>query len=1652
MSQSHSTDHHSHHQPHTVILPNTTDEPTNKHKQQQQQHEDQLIDNHWYDTISTFWRQLTALLYKNYLLKKRMWFSTLLEIGLPVAVMGLMIWIRFSIPREHHGGVPNPASQSFNGEKYAIEIAFAIQTLNYVHPLLVFIPSPSVDPIAQAFVKKYPILYPNVVTMDSVDTLNKWIFNDSYGVDASHGQILGAVVMNDIGTVSNPIWSYEIRQNTTSLTISTAGEQFDMLSDAYNNDWNTYLMSRGQMFLQNFMDNYIIQQSATNPGIQLNRQWNVTPFPWLAYINDNFMTIMTQFIGIFFTLVYIWPLTRLVKSIVDEREKGIYDNLAMMGMNNMMNFISWFITYTIIQLCTAGLITLATYNNVFRYSSPGYILLYFYLFGFCVFSFGYMMSTIFTSSRSAATMSALIFLTLYFAFYAVYDTNVISSQLVQTLACLHAPICFGITATTIGQFETAGVGLHSSNVDMLVENFSFDIYIYMMVADFFLYLFIAYCVTQWQESRRLRRVKQIMTYYTMLLCTPIINILYPSHNKSIDTDHKPIDQQPSDGNIESVNDSIQSNLSISIQNLTKQFMGENNQKRTVVNNFTLDIYSNQILSLLGHNGAGKSTLISLLTGVNTPTSGTAFINGYDIQLHMKHLRKQLGVCTQHNALFDTLTVDEHLRLYAYIKGVSYSQRDNEVDSIALSIGLDHMMNVQSMNLSGGYKRKLCVALALIGNSKIVFLDEPTAGMDPYARRFTWDILRKYKHNRTIILTTHLMDEADYLGDRIAIMSSGQLQCCGSSLYLKNKYGVGYSLTLVKNQSFNESHTMRLIHKHVVDAECVSNSGNEYSVRLPTESTQSFADLFDELDQSLESCGVSTYGMSMTTLEEVFLRVGNDDNSSHNKNMAIQRQLPRAPSFSSAMMQHTDNELSLVSNTNNAQHNELTNDQYLIQRQQSLQNNPTFDTTQTQQSIYNHTPSGTPHGKLSTRHSYYSTPQQHSRQSSTLELPSSVATGGTVVQLSDHEHVIDVQHSSTDSTHSHSSSPVMPSTPPFPVAQNHMFDDEHDIDDTVRKHSIDSGSSNNSGIFPWLTDSITTIMSTDSQIQWRYRFRKFGRQYTALIIKRFHAAKRDKKTWLWTLIYPIALTAFGLGMVTLTQNQPLPALTMTPTALPSQPEYVPVALAVNSIDIFNNAVYPTDVVQFLSVPQIDPANNVAMSLYLNSTYYSGYGNRYAAYQSDVTYDGYTLNDNSAIHINTTYTFALPLAYNMYSNQLLQLVNNNPQAKITTIINPLPQLSNLVPIQSALVAVVLAIGFAFLPAHFISYIVYEKQTNVKHQQLIAGVSTIAYWLANLTFDIINYMVPAMILFSLIVGFNINELIGINSGATVLSIILFGFSVIPFSYCCSFMFRNDTSAQNLMLVLFIVTGAVLLIASLALDQTTDSMIRINNKLKYFYRIFPSYAFGESIANLMLRSSIYFNPVPLHQYDMDVTGWPFIYMAGESILFLVLLYIFDCIAALQNVTSAIWATLCCRRHKHNESVQPMNKQNNNQNQPDADIIDEKNRLLAQAESRSKPDLVQIMGLSKIYNTELFHDSKIAVNDLYLGIQRNQCFGFLGTNGAGKTTTMKMLTGDETPSSGTVKLHGHDLVTELRKIRRMVGYALNSRLFYYIFCCDTSY
>jgi ATP-binding cassette, subfamily A (ABC1), member 3 len=228
-------------------------------------------------------------------------------------------------------------------------------------------------------------------------------------------------------------------------------------------------------------------------------------------------------------------------------------------------------------------------------------------------------------------------------------------------------------------------------------------------------------------------------------------------------------------------------------------------------------------------------------------------------------------------LFDLLTPEEHLKIFCDFKGVPRAEQDEQIKKMLIDVDVYHHRETVAENLSGGSRRKLSVAIALIGGSKLVLLDEPTSGMDLSARRKLWNMLKNYKQNRIIILTTHYMDEADILGDRIGIMTGGQLVCLGSSLFLKNRYGVGYNLTMVKKSKENNTKIEKYLKSNLGDdVKFMSEVSSEIAFQIPNEYSSKFKEFFNKFDSDLDSVDIRSYGISVTTLEEVFLKVGHGD--------------------------------------------------------------------------------------------------------------------------------------------------------------------------------------------------------------------------------------------------------------------------------------------------------------------------------------------------------------------------------------------------------------------------------------------------------------------------------------------------------------------------------------------------------------------------------------------------------------------------------------------------------------------------------------------------------------------------------------------------------------------------------------------------------
>ncbi|EEG31912.1 ABC transporter, ATP-binding protein [[Clostridium] methylpentosum DSM 5476] len=201
--------------------------------------------------------------------------------------------------------------------------------------------------------------------------------------------------------------------------------------------------------------------------------------------------------------------------------------------------------------------------------------------------------------------------------------------------------------------------------------------------------------------------------------------------------------------------------------------------KTAVDHLNLSVAQGELFSLLGVNGAGKTTAIKMLSGLVKPTSGDAVLLGKSILAHPQEVKKLINVSPQETAVAQNLTVRENLELICGIYGSARKEAKRKAQEMLCSFGMEEIARDKAKTLSGGWQRRLSIAMALISNPKILFLDEPTLGLDVLARRDLWSTIREVKGSITIILTTHYLEEAEALSDRIGILAQGRLKALGT---------------------------------------------------------------------------------------------------------------------------------------------------------------------------------------------------------------------------------------------------------------------------------------------------------------------------------------------------------------------------------------------------------------------------------------------------------------------------------------------------------------------------------------------------------------------------------------------------------------------------------------------------------------------------------------------------------------------------------------------------------------------------------------------------------------------------------------------------------------------------------------------------------
>ena len=579
---------------------------------------------------------------------------------------------------------------------------------------------------------------------------------------------------------------------------------------------------------------------------------------------------------IFITFIYSVLFLDFCFRMIYEKQGKLDKFLNRQGIKKFDFFISWFLTYIVLSSFSTIIILYFLIKLIFEIPNYSLLIITQILFSLSNFAMSFFIQTISTSIKLGQTLFFVLYL----------GTGLLSIPISLPNASRFFKIIM-LIFPQINQLFNTQILIHFQlyiNYDFNCIFFDyngvtfFETLLFYLI-DLFLYIFGSFFILNYRESGLPLLQYIFSSFWGKARKIEENGNLYQDDSLDlIVTNHEELTEY---------NKSLkETNSMLNIQNVTRIY-----NDVIAVNDFKGEMFPGEIFCLLGHNGAGKTTLIKMISGIEDPDNGDIFLNGTSLITNKDYLYKNIGLCEQEDIFFDYLTVEEHLKYMQELKGERSNER--EIDDLLRRIGLLEKNKSLCKELSGGQKRKLCIALALIGNSQLVLLDEPTSGMDVIAKKALWEFLRGYKKDKIIILTTHSLDEAEYLGDRIGIMSMGKFICSGTSSFLKEKYPSGYNLNLIiDSKKFNhqmKNSFINEIKKLDFNANVKIASKGVLSLNFPKVNDK-IKDIFNFIDNNKNNYSIKDYTVSTTTLENVFLKLNTSSNVTNELNEELQVQL------------------------------------------------------------------------------------------------------------------------------------------------------------------------------------------------------------------------------------------------------------------------------------------------------------------------------------------------------------------------------------------------------------------------------------------------------------------------------------------------------------------------------------------------------------------------------------------------------------------------------------------------------------------------------------------------------------------------------------------------------------------------------------------
>ncbi|XP_062816350.1 ATP-binding cassette sub-family A member 2 isoform X1 [Anolis carolinensis] len=1506
---------------------------------------------------------------------------------------------------------------------------------------------------------------------------------------------------------------YKIRQN------SSFTEKTNEIRRAYwrpgPNTGGRFYFLYGFVWIQDMMERAIINTFVGHDVVEPGNYVQMFPYP--CYTRDDFLFVIEHMMPLCMVISWVYSVAMMIQHIVAEKEHRLKEVMKMMGLNNAVHWVAWFITgFVQLSISVTALTAILKYGKVLMHSDVFIIWLFLAIYAVATIMFCFLISVLYSKAKLASACGGIIYFLSYVPYmYVAIREEVAHDKITafeKCIASLMSTTAFGLGAKYFALYEVAGVGIQWRTLSQSpVEGDDFNLLLSMMMlgVDAAVYGVLTWYIeavhpgmyglprpwyfplqkSYWLGNGRIEtwewtwpwsRAARLSVMEEDQACAMESRRMEETRGIEEEPTHLP--------------------LVVCIDKLTKIYKTD---KKMALNKLSLNLYENQVVSFLGHNGAGKTTTMSILTGLFPPTSGSATIYGHDIRTEMDEIRKNLGMCPQHNVLFDKLTVDEHLWFYSQLKGMAQEELRKEMHKMIEDLELTHKRHSLVQTLSGGMKRKLSVAIAFVGGSRAVILDEPTAGVDPYARRAIWDLILKYKPGRTILLSTHHMDEADLLGDRIAIISHGKLKCCGSPLFLKGTYGDGYKLTLVKKQSeapssaeprsppccppavspCSEARVTQFVQRFVASGLLASNTNTELSYVLPSEAVKKgcFERLFQHLEHSLEALDLTSFGLMDTTLEEVFLKVSEEDQSLEDSDTDMKESPKESLRCLSDPKRGThlgpEKPAPDPSSSSSSSSSSLRGDDGGPHPQLYGDYSPLFDPPQDPESGCFQGAGPVQgggawrlegfrlglrqfHGLIVKR--FHCAKRNTKALSSQILLPAFFVCVAMTVALSVPE-IGDLPPLILSPSQYHNY--TQPKGNFIPFANEERHGDRLHLSPDAGPLALVGTFLLPSGVGATCVLKTASNGSLEPLLQaWSLNGGGSGSGGSSnasklLAAKYFDAMCLDSFTQglpLSNFVPPPPSPAPSEGPPSEdhpwspTQEPPTAPsrgmATLAPTSLLREPIRCSCSMQGTGFSCPSGVGgHPPQRKVVTGDIMVDVSGrNVSEYLLYTSDRFRlhRYGALTFGHVQRVVPPSFGARAPPSVrkvavrraaqaHYNNKGYHSMPTFLNALNNAILRAnlpkSRGNPAAYGITLTNhPMNKTSASLSLDYLLqgtdvvIAIFIIVAMSFVPASFVVFLVAEKSTKAKHLQFVSGCNPVIYWLANYVWDMLNYLVPATCCIIILFVFDLPAYTSPKNFPAVLSLfLLYGWSITPIMYPASFWFEVPSSAYVFLIVINLFIGITATVATflLQLFEHDKDLKVVNSYLKSCFLIFPNYNLGHGLMEMAYNEYINEYYAKIGQFDKMKSPFEWDIVTRGLVAM-----------TIEGFVGFFLTIMCQYNFLRKPQRLPVSTK---AIEDDVDVAKERHRVLR---GDADNDMLKIENLTKVYKSRRT-GRILAVDRLCVGVRPGECFGLLGVNGAGKTTTFKMLTGDESTTGGEAFVNGHSILRDLLQVQQSLGY-----------------